>query len=209
MGVQLIFYRQMFSNTNVCLVDLEILQEVTTCAQLYKQNLCDTNPIPAMIHQCANWETCMHRDPSVVGRAKVGAEMLAEVVNGFVEPISWKTLVSRLVYLCTNLALNDFLKLFTLSSLSFLTVFVNALLSLYRSRHSPDRQERRVAQPPMIPHFPSIHSSYRYLSENASQSEWSYPQMSWHPDSSIETLPRQRRRLDNGQSVPLMESPTS
>jgi hypothetical protein len=36
----------------------------------------------------------MARDPSVVGRAKVGAEMLAEVINSFVEPISWKTLVS-------------------------------------------------------------------------------------------------------------------
>lgn len=47
-----------------------------------------------MMHQCASWETCMSRDPKIVGRAKVGAEMLAEVVNGFVEPISWKTLVS-------------------------------------------------------------------------------------------------------------------
>lgn len=36
----------------------------------------------------------MNRDPSVIGRAKVSAELLAEVVNGFVEPISWKTLVS-------------------------------------------------------------------------------------------------------------------
>jgi hypothetical protein len=35
----------------------------------------------------------MNRDPTKVGRAKVGAELIAEVVNGFVEPISWKTLV--------------------------------------------------------------------------------------------------------------------
>jgi hypothetical protein len=35
----------------------------------------------------------MNRDPTVVGRAKVGAELIAEVINGFVEPISWKTLV--------------------------------------------------------------------------------------------------------------------
>jgi hypothetical protein len=46
-----------------------------------------------MIHQCASWQTCMNRDPTIVGRAKVGAEMIAEVINGFVEPISWKTLV--------------------------------------------------------------------------------------------------------------------
>ena len=37
----------------------------------------------------------MDRDPSKVGRAKVVAETIAEVVNGFVEPISWKTLVRR------------------------------------------------------------------------------------------------------------------
>lgn len=36
----------------------------------------------------------MNRDPSLVGRARVGAELVAEVINGFVEPISWKTLVS-------------------------------------------------------------------------------------------------------------------
>jgi len=63
------------------------------CQTQYKNNLCDVNPIPAMAQQCANWESCMSRDPSTVGRAKVGAELIAEVVNGFVEPISWKTLV--------------------------------------------------------------------------------------------------------------------
>jgi hypothetical protein len=35
----------------------------------------------------------MNRDPAIVGRAKVGAELIAEVVNGFIEPISWKALV--------------------------------------------------------------------------------------------------------------------
>ena len=47
-----------------------------------------------MFAQCAAWEACMARDPRVVGRARVGAGVLAEVVNGFVEGISWKTLVS-------------------------------------------------------------------------------------------------------------------
>lgn len=39
----------------------------------------------------------MNRDPAIVGRARVGAELIAEVVNGFVEPISWKTLVSCII----------------------------------------------------------------------------------------------------------------
>lgn len=63
------------------------------CALQFKNNLCATNPIPAMAQQCGSWEACMNRDPTVVGRAKVGAELIAEVVNGFVEPITWKTLV--------------------------------------------------------------------------------------------------------------------
>ena len=65
------------------------------CATQHRNNLCATNPIPAMVQQCANWESCMNRDPTVVGRAKVGAELIAEVINGFVEPISWKTLVRK------------------------------------------------------------------------------------------------------------------
>lgn len=69
----------------------------------FKTNLCTTNPIPAMAHQCGLWETCMNRDPTKVGRARVGAELIAEVVNGFVEPISWKTLVrARLSLICPS-----------------------------------------------------------------------------------------------------------
>lgn len=80
----------------------DIVQEIAMCASQYKNNLCASNPIPAMIHQCASWETCMNRDPTIVGRAKVGAELIAEVVNGFVEPISWKTLVSHNNYFQTK-----------------------------------------------------------------------------------------------------------
>jgi hypothetical protein len=73
----------------------DIVQEIAMCSVQHTNNLC-SNPIPAMAQQCAHWETCMNRDPTVVGRAKVGAELIAEVVNGFVEPISWKTLVREL-----------------------------------------------------------------------------------------------------------------
>jgi hypothetical protein len=73
------------------------------CALQFKNNRCDNGDvIPAMIAQCASWETCMNRDPSTVGRARVGAELIAEVVNGFVEPISWKTLVRHTTYESTR-----------------------------------------------------------------------------------------------------------
>ena len=52
-----------------------------------------------MVHQCGVWDTCMNRDPTKIARTKVVAEVIAEVINGFVEPITWKTLVrvSRLL----------------------------------------------------------------------------------------------------------------
>lgn len=78
-----------------CSFSKDIVQEIAMCALQYKNNLCASNPIPALAQQCASWATCMNRDPTIVGRAKVGAELIAEVVNGFVEPISWKTLVRR------------------------------------------------------------------------------------------------------------------
>ncbi|KAJ7071590.1 Di-sulfide bridge nucleocytoplasmic transport domain-containing protein [Mycena amicta] len=88
---------------------MDIIQDIALCRRHHENNLCNT-PLPAMAAQCAQWALCMARDPAVVGRARVGAELIAEVVNGFVEPISWKTLG------------------FTLTSLAFLTLFINTLL---------------------------------------------------------------------------------
>jgi len=151
---------------------MDIVQEIGVCAAQYKNNYCQTNQIPAMTHQCAAWETCMNRDPTTVGRARIGAELIAEVVNGFVEPISWKTLV------------------FSLTSLSFLTLFVNTLLSLYRSRHQPPSSPTSYPAAPV----PSFHQPYLPL----------HPNLGIHQkgqaDDSPEDAPR-RRRLEGGQSI--------
>lgn len=52
--------------------------------------------------------------------------------------------------LCIVLTRYPYIQIFSLTSLTFLTVFVNALLSLYRSKHQP------IADPPRhaTPHFP-------------------------------------------------------
>ncbi|KIJ21347.1 hypothetical protein PAXINDRAFT_104352 [Paxillus involutus ATCC 200175] len=151
---------------------MDIVQEIGVCASQYKNNFCGNNQIPAMTQQCAAWEACMNRDPTQVGRARIGAELIAEVVNGFVEPISWKTLV------------------FTLTSLSFLTLFVNTLLSLYRSRHQP------VHSPPSYPvaPVPPFHHSYLPLGPNSGVYQ------KGKVDDSSEDAPR-RRRLEGGQAV--------
>ncbi|KAF8446432.1 Di-sulfide bridge nucleocytoplasmic transport domain-containing protein [Boletus edulis BED1] len=149
---------------------MDIVQEIGVCAAQYKNNYCETNQIPAMTHQCAAWETCMNRDPTTVGRARIGAELIAEVVNGFVEPISWKTLV------------------FSLTSLSFLTLFVNTLLSLYRSRHQPP------SSPSSYPVAPAFHQPYLPLHPNSGIRQ------KGKTDDSPEDAPR-RRRLEGGQAI--------
>ncbi|KAF8350288.1 Di-sulfide bridge nucleocytoplasmic transport domain-containing protein [Amanita rubescens] len=157
---------------------MEIVQEITLCALQHKNNLCSTNPVPAMVQQCANWETCMNRDPTVVGRAKVGAELIAEVVNGFVEPISWKTLA------------------FLLTSLSFLTVFINTLLSLYRARYHPIAASSQNNPPTysIHPYAPHHYGNFLPGPEVASSS-------SRKTAKEDVQNPTRRRRLEGGVSV--------
>jgi len=156
---------------------MDMVQEIALCAMQYKNNLCATNPIPAMAQQCGSWEICMQRDPTVIGRAKVGAELIAEVVNGFVEPISWKTLA------------------FTLASLSFFTLFINALLSLYRAKHQPSHTTPVHPPYPVIPAtpFPSQHFG-GYLSPAPTPS-WG---RTWTPSHQEPKTPTRRRRLEGG-----------
>jgi len=47
-----------------------------------------------MERRCADWEECMNREVVVTGKTRVVAETLAEIVNGFVDVISFKTMVS-------------------------------------------------------------------------------------------------------------------
>ncbi|KAI9460204.1 Di-sulfide bridge nucleocytoplasmic transport domain-containing protein [Lactarius psammicola] len=170
--VQFILTVQRDVEQRIAEYSMDIVQDISNCAAHFKANLCGSNPVPAMLRQCGTWETCMNRDPTVVGRAKVGAELIAEVINGFVEPISWKTLA------------------FTLSSLAFMTIFVNSLLSLFRrsrlsatAGQAPAQQQQIYPLPPSTP----------------------YPaRVGWRPDS-WEEAPFQtssrRRRLENGAAA--------
>ena len=73
----------------------EIVQEMSQCAKEYVENRCDPNMrVPAMEIRCTAWERCMNRDPTQIGRARVSAETFAEIINSFIEPISYKTMVS-------------------------------------------------------------------------------------------------------------------
>lgn len=76
------------------IIMLDIMSEISQCSKQYVENRCSPElRVPAMERACLTWETCMKRNPSVVGRAKLSAETFAEIINGFIEPISYKTMV--------------------------------------------------------------------------------------------------------------------
>ncbi|KAI8390953.1 Di-sulfide bridge nucleocytoplasmic transport domain-containing protein [Radiomyces spectabilis] len=73
----------------------EILRSITQCAAEYRRNHCDpATRVPYMEEACNKWQACMDRDHMIVARAKVSAETIAEIINSFVEPISYKTMVT-------------------------------------------------------------------------------------------------------------------
>jgi hypothetical protein len=70
---------------------IEIQQEIMHCSSQYISNRCQPGErVPAMENMCKQWEFCMNKDPKVVNKLRVAAEIVAEVVNGFVEVISWR-----------------------------------------------------------------------------------------------------------------------
>lgn len=72
----------------------QILAEISQCSRNYVENRCTLDMrVPAMERACSGWEKCMNRDSSQVGRARVSAETFAEIINSFIEPISYKTMV--------------------------------------------------------------------------------------------------------------------
>lgn len=77
---------------------LEVSAQIAKCQKHYVQNRCAPDlRVPAMEAPCAEWERCMNTDPAKVGRAKVSAATIAEILNGFVNELHWKTMVRVLV----------------------------------------------------------------------------------------------------------------
>ncbi|CAH7681489.1 Di-sulfide bridge nucleocytoplasmic transport domain-containing protein [Phakopsora pachyrhizi] len=93
----------------------QLLQEIEICTTEYQSNRCF--PIEGrtkFIEQhCINWEKCMNQNPRLISRSKIVAETFAEVMNGFVDTISWKTMlfiflsIGAGVY-TTNLVMNSY-----------------------------------------------------------------------------------------------------
>jgi len=88
---------------------------------------------------------------------------------------------------------NDIPQIFTLSSLAFLTIFVNALLSLYRARHQPINETPPPSQP--YPIVTGASFAHHYPSYRPPPRRWSRAQ----PDGNVKA-PTRRRKLEGGNS---------
>eukprot|EP00871_Galdieria_phlegrea_P002062 jgi/Galph1/2857/GphlegSOOS_G1515.1 len=75
---------------------------VDRCYHQYYDNKCNETAhiAPFLRSQCHSWSICMARDPRSIGtKTKLYAETLSEVLNSFVEPISYKTLLFALIFI--------------------------------------------------------------------------------------------------------------
>lgn len=77
-----------------------VIQENTDCRRHYSDNRClpDTR-VPAMQQQCQEWEKCMHRDTKAIAATKISATVLAEILDTFVQTLSYKTILFIVVML--------------------------------------------------------------------------------------------------------------
>lgn len=91
----------------------DILQDISKCSREFYRNKCDSNIPPILETKCTSWSKCMNRDPQLLGKSQITAEILADILNGFVKPISWKTIFFLVVIVfgslvITNLAFNTY-----------------------------------------------------------------------------------------------------
>ncbi|EAU93327.2 nuclear membrane protein [Coprinopsis cinerea okayama7 len=181
LAVQFILTVQRDVEKRVTEYSQDIVQEIAMCATRYTDNGCATTRAPDLLHKCAEYEACMNRDPTTLGRARISAELIAEVINSFVEPISWKTLA------------------FTLTSLAFMTLFINTLLTFYRTRTQPNAAP---AQPTAS--FPAMHSGpYPSHPFGGFLSPAPTPNWSRFKTGTPEEMesPTRRRKLEGGASA--------
>lgn len=73
-----------------------IQADIDRCRFSFYENRCDDvdRIVPRMREQCTQWQACANRDPAAAAyQTRLTAELIAEVVNSFIDPISYKTLI--------------------------------------------------------------------------------------------------------------------
>ncbi|ORX46744.1 hypothetical protein DM01DRAFT_1410469 [Hesseltinella vesiculosa] len=79
-------------STKMAVYESNHLEKQLKCSQDYHINQCESHPRPAMEEACRQWQMCFF-EPAWIGKSKVIAETFADIVNGFVDTISYKSMV--------------------------------------------------------------------------------------------------------------------
>ncbi|KAA1071176.1 hypothetical protein PGT21_019905 [Puccinia graminis f. sp. tritici] len=115
LAINLILIIRTDINHKVLVHTNRLRQEIELCTKEYHSNRCyPVNQRTQFIEKhCIQWEECMARNPNLISRSKIGAETFAEVMNGFVDVISWKTMLFIFLSIgagiyATNLAMNNY-----------------------------------------------------------------------------------------------------
>lgn len=71
-----------------------LVLEISRCREDYYENKCNPHErVRALEQFCSEREKCMKQDPAVINKnSKIMAKLLAEIINDFFEPLSYKTI---------------------------------------------------------------------------------------------------------------------
>ncbi|KAI7965198.1 hypothetical protein MJO29_003296 [Puccinia striiformis f. sp. tritici] len=115
LAINLILIIRTDINHKVLVHTNRLRSEIDLCTKEYNSNRCYPVHLRTQFIEkhCIEWETCMNRNPNLISRSRIGAETFAEVMNGFVDVISWKTMLFIFLIIgagiyATNLAMNNY-----------------------------------------------------------------------------------------------------
>jgi len=182
-----VFYATIRNDVNLKVEEysVDIVDQISKCSFEYVRNGCEPGKrVPAIEAACQQWERCMQRDPKEVGRARVSAETFGTIIEAFIQPIGFKSMIFLFV-------------LFAGSFLLVNCVFSSRIGPRYNASH------QHFASPsPHAQNFPPPHGDRPSSSQHISQS---YPPRFMQQPSIVYTpahVPSPRYR-----DIPLQSSP--
>lgn len=126
--------------------------EASACARSYALNQCDPKTrVPVSEEACIQFEQCMHRDPTTVGIARVGAAAFAEILEGFANEIG----------------LRGGLLIITLLTFFWLIKSVNS-----RSRYQQQQQSQLIIDQEEMEEFQNFLKSNKTKTNRTSKKRW-------------------------------------
>ncbi|KAI5969546.1 hypothetical protein CANMA_001396 [Candida margitis] len=73
---------------------IKVLDEIANCSKEYSRNKCHLPERPSIMdEECDQLEKCQNQDPTKIARSEVTIELIAEIINAFVNRLSYKSLL--------------------------------------------------------------------------------------------------------------------